>query len=1124
MDEKTITMDDLVSRGHLTQPHRDHYQITSDQLLQQGRTSITIGSPVGGDKRRFNLKWLYDYPWLQFDPQKNSMHCQVCREGRRANQFAKRGSKNFKTSALVDHATSNDHKKSLAQLSEPLKSSEASLIVLQGGVWTLVNEPLAQTCSYSTSGSSRLTTPLGEGKMKPPVEYPRQFECAVRALLQAMNLNLPISAVIDLYRLQIQPAPLSDIGSSGHAERLRTGIWHADTVPLAGSYQNSTDAARTLQHVVSSEILSMIKDEVSQSPAFSVIIDEAPLREHNSLVAHALLYLRYLRRDPESDHLQVVTRFWRCVHLYHESQSGTLAKRDPASLAITLLERAKIETSRLVCISCERPASREDEESERQRSHVIHWHGIFTHRHSLSPQVYEEITKRSDDFVRFSMALMDLCRFMYSYPAHFAFLGVEFQEALYKTLYEIFLGEGTLCTRLPMSLTPAIVIALTRNISQIMATVAALSKVPQEGNGEPTGVNIPDGGDTAQPKPSLQIPLPMVDILVSSLGNGLERKSVGRCPPADALFDRLRDYSFLGCLHFMADILTHIQPVIEIAGKADMPTRAFAPESADSLDRRLRQYVGTIKDAIETVTLTYGDEQTGSNMCEDDGGEYHGVHLNEFMNLANTQGGKCRFRTFQVINYKETSTQSLIELIRTVSSAILRDLHKRFSSEDIEALQALSDLWDPAKFPKDHPGQVAEYGKQQVQLLAHRLSRQRQELALIDGEKTVSEWAQFKQQVREQGGDRQMAFRDTLYPDGALAPSGRRLRSMASDDSSSYSTGTTAWPQFGNLAKLSTAWNVLPLALSTDLHLFRRFYERQLLRICREQAENKLQSINFDIGDTFSELIQRLTPPQHGKGRKVTVYDLLQNSKVQTTDMGGHDKPVTELGVAGVTVEYFVRSIDAVTLALDHRLRLLSLEFTETPMSTKVEGKYPKWLHNAMRGYWKLACKRPGETRLRKHPVAATGNPVLRPVSAMSQGSMQRSEDDLLIGSGPITTTATLPLLEALLAEPSPTTQHPRPDQMQPDPKRFRQQPLFGAPTEINGYEMAFSTQALAASLSANQMPFVTQQQMLPLPPSQPIQFSPMNYRPPPPPQQPYAYYQPPGVPSNAYGFIPPKQ
>ncbi|KAJ2795691.1 hypothetical protein H4R20_005795, partial [Coemansia guatemalensis] len=813
-----------------------------------------------------------------------------------------------------------------------------------------------------------------------------------------MNLNLPISAVADLYRLKIDPVPLASIGSVGYVDSIRsaaaspdrgTSSRSATDLRLAGAITDTTEAARALQHVVSSEILSLVKDEVSQSPAYSVIIDEAPLREHNSLVAHALLYFRYMRRDPQSDtgELQVITRFWRCVHLYHES-NGRLARRDPTGLVLALLKRARIDSSRLVCISCERPATREDEEIEkRRRPHVIHWRGIFIYPSSLSPQVYEEISNQSEDFVGFAMTLMDLCLFMYSHPSRFAFLGVEFQEVLYKTLYEIFLGECSLSTRLPISLTPAIVIPITRNMSQIMATVLALSRVSGSGdywttmpNRNPSGAHIPDTGDVSaassspkSPRSSLQIPLPVVDILMSSIGGVGAKKSVGRCPLPEVLLERLRDYNFLGCMHFMADILSQVKPIIDTCGRNDMPVRAFGElvEPADhTLDQRLRAYIGTIRDAIESVTLMYGDEHENRSSHEhsithneSDEEEYAGFHLNEFMHLTDNDADECWFRTFKMANYvREESQARLVELIRTASSAILHDLNQRFNAVDIASIQELADMWDPTQFPRD-PAATAVFGSRQASSAAWRLSRTRSVAAglnllnvnassssdfranvdmerssssspLVDPKLTVSEWNAFKCEVRQTlekrngsqseaspkrfpasshypPGKVQLAYRDVLFPGRGLAPSRRRLRSMRKRNHQSAAAnvpahGSNDTPRgrssrsgrFSNLAALATAWNVLPLALSADLHLFRRLYERQLSRICREQAEHKLQSINFDMGDTFSELLNRL--PQHNtKGKKVSVYDLLENSKFEIESENGSFEQPVEIELSG---------------------------------------------------------------------------------------------------------------------------------------------------------------------------------------------------------------------------------
>ncbi|KAJ2395710.1 hypothetical protein GGI23_004200, partial [Coemansia sp. RSA 2559] len=1146
-------MEDLVSRGLVQRIGTFAYRILDD-TLSTGRTSITIGAPVGADKRRFNLKWLYDYLWLQFDPETNAMLCALCKRGKRANQFAKKGSRNFKTSALADHSTSNDHQKSLGQFGPlPMESPapDSLLLICRNSLWMAVApehpesldaEPLtpkdasgqnnaddvdtiarqavsveaSSTAETITTIASRLTAtdgrsdePLALTQQTQPQQpqrganddstskthgrphsyrrsagaaakqncsnsnelvtssppaigvyrtrsgetgstscfdegYAKEFDHAVQALLQAMNLNMPISSVGDLYRLQVQPTPLADIGSKGYANRMRRGAAAGfgafnDDLRLAGALTNSTNAARTLQHVVSSEILSLIKDEVSQSPAFSVIIDEAPLREHNSLVAHVLLYLRYLRVDPESSNgsgeLQVITRFWRCVHLYHD-KNGRLAKRDPTSLAITLLERAKVDCSRLVCISTERSATHEDEESERKRyPQIIHWRGLYTYPNSLSPQVYEEITQRSDDFVSFAMTLMDLCRFMYSHPSSFAFLGVDFQEMLYKTLYEIFLSEGSFSTRLPISLTPSIVVSITRNIAQIMATVLALSNLPStrtesastvDANApkkQSAGVNMPDSSNISiyqpsvapkSPHSSLQIPLPFVDILVSSFGGPGSQKSVGRCPPADVLLKRLRDYTFLGCLHFMADILALVKPILDIARSSDMPLQAFGQlgdPANHTLDQRLRAYIGMVKDAIESVTLMYGDEedessgQNNNNNIGDGSGEedYAGFHLNEFMQLTNKADTVCQFRTFPILNYSQIESQSqLIELIRTVSSAILHDLHERFNPDDIAAIQALSDMWDPTQFPR-RPDQASAFSTAQAHALAHRFSQRPQpnpnapitsgvknpgphNHSLVNPAAVSKEWKAFKEEVcyeaaqKEQvvspdadpllfpSGCIQRVYRSKLFPGGTLAPSRRRLRSVEDgmqhregQEPKSNATGNSTPPstRFGSLSKLASAWNVLPLATSLDVHLFRRLYERQLSRICREQAENKIQSINFEIGDTFSELIGRLSPNARS-GKKITVYDILENSKVKIGQgVDSMDLPLpSEPELSGVTVEYFLRSIDAVTMALDHRVRLLSLGLTESPLAvSRTPGECPKWMQNAMRGYWKLACR-----------------------------------------------------------------------------------------------------------------------------------------------------------------------
>ncbi|KAJ1949816.1 hypothetical protein FBU59_000978, partial [Linderina macrospora] len=648
-------------------------------------------------------------------------------------------------------------------------------------------------------------------------KYIKEFNFALQALLQAMELNLPLSSVMNLYKLQLVPTHISTIGSSSAAAKRQA---KKDDISLAGALCDGVEAARSLQHVVSSEVLSLVKDEVSESPAFSVIIDEAPIREHNSLVAHVLLYLRYLRRDPlsETGELEVTTRFWRCVHLYH-GKDGRVARRDPIGIVMVLLERAKIDLDRLVCISYERPTTKSLGAIERRRlPHALHWHGVFTYEYSLSPQLYEDIANKSDDFISFSMTLMDLCLFVYSHPGSFAFLGIEFQETLYKTLFGILLTDTTRNTRLPISLMPAIVTAIARNISQIVVTVAALAKVSSARQapsnlGQSRSSVIPDTGDgispslvrsPKSPRAAMQIPLPVVDILMSSVGSSSVR-SASRCPLPDMLYEHLRDYNFLGCLHFMADILLQVKPILDLSEREGQFSCPFAMQgdSGDNpkktLDQLQRTCVDTIRDVVDSINQMYGDDRHDEE-DEDNGGnssmnvdrtphhtnpesgeeDYAGHHLNEFMQLTtrDDDSDECTFRSFKLCNYsKEESPARLIELIRTAASAILQDLHTRFAADDLDVLQAISGLWNPARYPAK-ADDLAVFGNVHLAQFAEALRRRdsttsisglgvcgssgselgsQPSTQLVDMRVLVEEWRLFKAEAYRELSQRRMA-------------------------------------------------------------------------------------------------------------------------------------------------------------------------------------------------------------------------------------------------------------------------------------------------------------------------------------------------------------------------------
>ena len=69
------------------------YEIHSDS----GTTEETHS---GSKKRKFQQRWLGDYPWLYHDPERNLMYCQLCRNAKKDNVLAC-GSDNFCTNTIT---------------------------------------------------------------------------------------------------------------------------------------------------------------------------------------------------------------------------------------------------------------------------------------------------------------------------------------------------------------------------------------------------------------------------------------------------------------------------------------------------------------------------------------------------------------------------------------------------------------------------------------------------------------------------------------------------------------------------------------------------------------------------------------------------------------------------------------------------------------------------------------------------------------------------------------------------------------------------------------------------------------------------------------------------------------
>ncbi|GBB90528.1 hypothetical protein RclHR1_17500001 [Rhizophagus clarus] len=80
-------------------------QIQKNINFKKKKTRLLIKKKTEG----FQEEWLEIYKWLIYDSSKKLMFCSLCKSHKKLNRFGKEGSKNFKTSALSEHASTKDH-------------------------------------------------------------------------------------------------------------------------------------------------------------------------------------------------------------------------------------------------------------------------------------------------------------------------------------------------------------------------------------------------------------------------------------------------------------------------------------------------------------------------------------------------------------------------------------------------------------------------------------------------------------------------------------------------------------------------------------------------------------------------------------------------------------------------------------------------------------------------------------------------------------------------------------------------------------------------------------------------------------------------------------------------------
>lgn len=96
--------------------------------------------PVNTDKRKFQLKWLTDYIWLEYSVSKNAVYCYACRQfsptHERDNVFKYSGFSQWKIAlesnkGLKRHQSSAMHVSSMAKWAEALNRQKSNTSVME---------------------------------------------------------------------------------------------------------------------------------------------------------------------------------------------------------------------------------------------------------------------------------------------------------------------------------------------------------------------------------------------------------------------------------------------------------------------------------------------------------------------------------------------------------------------------------------------------------------------------------------------------------------------------------------------------------------------------------------------------------------------------------------------------------------------------------------------------------------------------------------------------------------------------------------------------------------------------------------------------------------------------------
>ena len=110
------------------------------------------------DSRRFQSRWVQQYPWLTYDSDKKKMFCQLCIDAGLSNAMTN-GTDNWKASTITRHIASGDHQRAILAPTEwkmmqkavgkAMNKEEEAIILAMKGVYWLTQEDMPLT-KYSS--------------------------------------------------------------------------------------------------------------------------------------------------------------------------------------------------------------------------------------------------------------------------------------------------------------------------------------------------------------------------------------------------------------------------------------------------------------------------------------------------------------------------------------------------------------------------------------------------------------------------------------------------------------------------------------------------------------------------------------------------------------------------------------------------------------------------------------------------------------------------------------------------------------------------------------------------------------------------------------------------------------